>query len=201
MVDKKGSSFFKSLLFEEEVAVKKEEDVKKEGIDALTKPKVSYAGDAKTKEKLLQALKEKETSTGFWKFKETLGELSSVIADEPTRFKTAGITAKALGILKPALLSLADKVLLSLESEKKEFNEIIKTQKEAKISINKTRISEIDAALTKLAELQTEKTNLLVKIAEDESKLVAVENSFNASYEEVKIELEGDKKKIESYML
>jgi hypothetical protein len=194
-----GRDIFKSLVsvLVQDIpdAPEKEETLEAKGVASL-KPK-QVPVDPKYEEILTQAMQDRrmKTSADYLGFMESVASLSSIIPDESMRFKAVLQTSKTT---TDAVAKSIDYYVGILEKEKKDFNESVKTEKEAKISINKNRITEIDEQLSVLERLQSEKTELLKKIAADETKLDTIKKDYSSAFDAVVARLMSDKTKMEA---
>lgn len=217
---------FKSLFIIEDGAAPQEENAtpvnasvpKKETINPGRTFEVSAgsAADGKVQDKFLEVLfgaLESNNQEGFdyMEFKDFLKSLANVPMDDSTRIKSAFATAQTMGATKDKILSSARQYLNVLANEQTKFQEALVGQKERNLTGKQSEIKQLEqtikdkeASIEKLkSDLEAHRQqigNLEKEINAASEKLEQTANDFEATYQALIGQIQGDVKNIESHL-
>ena len=140
----------------------------------------------------------------YFEFKQSLDALASLPLDERTKFITIYTTFKLQGCEKNTLMSSIDKYISIVQSEEKNFNAELASQRGANVTGKTAQVEEakkkLEALNKEIAETNTFIITASQEIQNAELKLQMTENSFKKSVEKVVAMLQDDKDKINSYI-
>ncbi|MCB0516843.1 MAG: hypothetical protein R2798_03025 [Chitinophagales bacterium] len=161
---------------------------------------------------LLQAF-EKNNLEGFdyLEYKKSLQALAKMPIDEATKFRTAFATASTMGLTFPKLIETANYYQQILNKEKAQFEQALRAKNndgvEQKLAVKESlqkSIAEKSEAIKQLTQeiqtLQTKIESIDTDIADVRNKLETTRLNFEASYDFIAAQLEGDIKKMNEYL-
>jgi len=173
-------------------------------------------GVGKVQDKFLEVLfgaLESSNQDGFdyMEFKEFLRSLANVPMDEGTRIKSAFATAQTMGATKEKILESARQYLSLLSTEQTKFEEALVGQKERNLTGKQNEIKQLEQTINnKEAEIEKLKADLQAhrqqisdlekEINAASEKLAQTANDFEASYQALVGQIQGDVKNIESHL-
>jgi len=207
---------FKSLFFEEEPNIKKEENnnipkpenTTTQDIDTSATPVDTSA----TKKVLRDSLEESDTPEfNYIKYKRSLSAMKDVILDEKTRYVSSYITAKTLGLSKAKLIKTAEDSLKKLDSESLKFNDTLKIRFQETVGTGQAKAKNLTDLITKktqdlqklteeITNIQKQKTEVDIQASKDQNKLDSLKRNFELAYQEISNEVKSDITKIKTYL-
>ena len=200
-------------------APEQESEPKKEAVvnpGKVFKVEASATGVGKVQDKFLEVLfgaLESSNQEGFdyMEFKDFLRSLANVPMDDSTRIKSAFATAQTMGATKQKIISSAREYLKILSSEEIKFQEALVGQKERNLTGKHNEIKQLEQTIkSKEAEIEKLKSDLVahrnqigvlekdINVASE--KLAQTANDFEATYQALISQIEGDVKNIESHI-
>lgn len=174
------------------------------------------AGEGKVQDKFLEVLfgaLESSNQQGFdyMEFKDFLKSLANVPMDDSTRVKSAFATAQTMGATKENILTSAHQYLKILANEQTKFQEALVGQKERNLTGKQNEIKQLEQTIkNKEAEIEKLKADLQahrqqigdlekeINVASD--KLAQTANDFEATYQALVGQIQGDVRNIESHL-
>lgn len=173
-------------------------------------------GVGKVQDKFLEVLfgaLESSNQDGFdyMEFKEFLRSLANVPMDESTRIKSAFATAQTMGATREKILESARQYLTILSTEQTKFEEALVGQKERNLTGKQNEIKQLEQTIkNKEAEIEKLKADLQAhrqqigdlekEINAASEKLAQTANDFEATYQALVGQIQGDVKNIESHL-
>lgn len=176
-------------------------------------PAIPGAVDEKMVAFLSQAIEESNMpGFDYIEFRNALAAMASAPLPENQKYIAVFATASTMGLTKEKLLAAIDHYQNVLDSKKKEFNahveqmtvqqvqkrEELKAAKEAEIQTLMVQIQEAQAAI---AAKQQEALEINSEIGRERLNIQQTAASFDATYNFVSGKLQGDKQKIEAYIV
>ncbi len=147
----------------------------------------------------------------YFEYKQSLQATQNLGLDEATRYRSAFAMGQTMGLTLTKLHETALYYINVLEREEQKFMDALKQQGEGK---NRTMIDEV-AAMEKaiidktaqietlhreIADLQQKTTGLKQSVAENSQKIDGMKNQFEASYLDLRKQIEADVQKIQQYL-
>jgi len=83
----------------------------------------------------------------YLKYMASVADLATVVADEKTRFSTAYLAVKSLGVTKAKLIETSNHYLAVVEEEHKSFLDTVAGQLKDKVEVNEASIATLEAKL------------------------------------------------------
>lgn len=179
----------------------------------IAAPAIPGAVDEKMVQFLSQAIEESNMpGFDYIEFRNALAAMASAPLPENQKYIAVFATASTMGLTKEKLLAAIDHYQNVLDSKKKEFNahveqmtvqqvqkrEELKAAKEAEIQTLMVQIQEAQAAI---AAKQQEALEINSEIGRERLNIQQTAASFDATYNFVSGKLQGDKQKIEAYIV
>jgi DNA repair exonuclease SbcCD ATPase subunit len=174
------------------------------------------AGAGKVQDKFLDVLfgaLESSNQQGFdyMEFKDFLKSLANVPMDESTRIKSAFATAQTIGATKDKILASAQQYLKLLANEQIKFQEALVGQKERNLTGKQNEIKELEQTIqSKESEIEKLKADLQAhrqqigdlekEINAASEKLAQTADDFEATYQALVSQIQGDVRNIESHL-
>ncbi len=167
---------------------------------------------AKAKEALFKALNDANfEGYDYLEFKESLKALEKVIADEPTRYKSAFAAVSTLGVTNQKLLDTAQKYIEILKNEEKKFLSALGTKSEIDVTGAEKKILQIGEDIKKKDEeiariiaekqkMEQEKIDIANSIAETKAKIENSKNGFYSAFNEITGNIVTDINKMTNYL-
>lgn len=171
------------------------------------------ANDAKLAEKLNQALEENNLQgIDFFEFRKTLEALTTVIADEPTRYRAAFGSLVAQGAKGEHLVATADHYLQVLEAKQTSFTQYLQDQERERVTGKLTEAEQFQKQIREKSEQIARLTQDIGKLTEselaarNEAALAKAElESYRGSFVAIKARFVADiqaiREKINQYVL
>jgi hypothetical protein len=173
-------------------------------------------GPGKVQDKFLTVLfdaLEASNQQGFdyMEFKDFLRSLANVPMDDATRYKSAFATAQTMGATKENIITSAKQYLAILAKEQSKFQEALQGQRDKNLTGKQDEIKHLEQTIkNKEAEIEKLKSdleahrssiaNLETEINSASEKLAQTANDFEASYQALLGQIEGDIRQIESHL-
>ncbi|MGV8131514.1 MAG: hypothetical protein ACP5N7_05445 [Candidatus Pacearchaeota archaeon] len=132
----------------------------------------------------------------YLEFRAGLMNMINIIPDEQSRFVATFQAVKPQGVTHALLIETANKYIQTLQAEWDEFAAGYDLSVKS-LDVKQNRIQELTS---KIQELQAEQAKLVVEISSTESDLQSKRAQFEASFNYVKGQIEGDKAKIDKYL-
>jgi hypothetical protein len=179
----------------------------------IAAPAIPGAVDEKMVNFLSQAIEEANIpGFDYIEFRNALAAMASAPLPENQKYIAVFTTASTMGLTKDGLLKAIDHYQGILDSKKKEFQiqvdqmnarevtkrEDLKTAKEAEIQ---TLLQQIQEAQAAIAAKQQEALEINSEIGRERLNIQQTAASFEATYNFVSGKLQGDKQKIETYIV
>lgn len=173
-------------------------------------------GKGKVQDKFLEVLfgaLESNNQEGFdyMEFKDFLKSLVNVPMDESTRIKSAFATAQTMGATKDKILSSAREYISLLANEQTKFQEALVGQKERNLTGKQNEIKQLEQTIkNKESEIEKLKADLQshrqqigdlekeINVASE--KLAQTASDFEATYQALVGQIQGDVRNIESHL-
>ena len=189
------------------------EDNSKPGSTILSEARpVDGAPDPKFVDVLLKAL-EAANKEGFdyLEYKTSLQSLQKMDMDERTRFQSAFVMAKTLGLTKEKLVSSTEHYVNVLKNEEKKFKDALVNQKAKQVEGREAQLKSLEQSLAeKIAMIE----KLKAEIDSTNNKMASVKNEINESvlridqtndqfmhaYQSVLVQITDDMSKIKTYI-
>lgn len=179
----------------------------------IASPAIPGAVDEKMVQFLSQAIEESNIpGFDYIEFRNSLAAMASAPLPENQKYIAVFATASTMGLTKEKLLGAIDHYQNILDSKKKEFNaqveqmtvqqvqkrEELKAAKEAEIQ---TLLQQIQEAQAAIAAKQQEALEINSEIGRERLNIQQTAASFDATFNFVSGKLQGDKQKIEAYIV
>jgi hypothetical protein len=156
---------------------------------------------------------EKNNSEGFdyFEYRQSLRNLANMPMDEQTRFQSAYAMAQTLGVTTPKLIESAKFYLQVLSNEQSKFNEAHAQQK-AKLVGNKgdeakgheasilQKAEQIKALTQQIEEHRLQADKIKKEIEESTIKIENTKADFEATFQSVSGQIQGDIAKMQQYL-
>ena len=180
------------------------------------KVEASSGGVGKVQDKFLEVLfgalqSSNQVGFDYMEFKDFLRSLANVPMDESTRIKSAFATAQTMGATKENIVASAREYLKLLSHEQTKFQEALVGQKERNLTGKQNEIKQLEQTInSKEAEIEKLKKDLVahrdqIGVLEKDinaasEKLAQTANDFEATYQALVGQIQGDVKNIESHL-
>jgi chromosome segregation ATPase len=168
--------------------------------------------DAKFCQALMDKLKAKELREyDYLKYMSSTIELASVVADEKTRFITAFLSVKSLGVTKEKLAETANHYLAVVEEERGNFQNDSALQIKENVEQNETTIQTLNGDLkskeeqiaklqAEMAAVKTQRDELAAKAQEWRTKIESAKASFESACGKITTTIKDNVDKINRYL-
>ena len=192
---------------------------KKEAVvnpDKVFKVEAVSGGVGKVQDKFLEVLFGALSSSNhegfdYMEFKDFLRSLANVPMDDSTRIKSAFATAQTMGATKEKIITSAREYLKLLSNEQTKFQEALVGQKERNLTGKQNEIKQLEQTIkSKESEIEKLKSDLVahrsqIGVLEKDinaasEKLAQTANDFEATYQALVGQIQGDVKNIESHL-
>jgi hypothetical protein len=138
--------------------------------------------------------------------------MTTTIPSEQMRYQAAFATAAALSADKRKLLDTADHYMKALVTEAEKFSALVAGETQNNVTCKEESVKTIDVAITEKAELINKltqeineltlnKTTILNEASESKVKIQKIQNDFAACLKIFVDKINGDKAKINQYIL
>jgi FtsZ-binding cell division protein ZapB len=146
----------------------------------------------------------------YLKYMASVADLATVVADEKTRFSTAYLAVKSLGVTKAKLIETSNHYLAVVEEEHKSFLDTVAGQLKDKVEVNEASIATLEAKLKakgdeiaklqeEIASLKTQRDSLSDKVQTWRSKIETTKAAFESACQQTVANIKGNVEKINQY--
>ncbi len=162
---------------------------------------------------VLFAAMDKHNLDGFdyLEFKQALKSLSKLPMDEEMRFKSAFASAQTMGATPSQLVKAAHHYLSILKQEDAKFQQALKAQISKQVGNKEQQLKDTNAMIQnkqkqieqlskQIEQHKAKMEKMKTEISNSTTKVEATKNSFVASYNLVVQQIQGDIKKMETYL-
>ncbi len=187
------------------------EPTKTETVISIKKESPSL--ESKTKKVLLEVLEEEgnKKNIGYTQYKRSLFDLKDIISDEKTRFISAFIASRSIGLTKDTLILTGEESKKILEKEKIRFESTVNQDFQQNVDDLKNKISGLQGNITQktaelqklteeIAEFQKQQKELENTLSLEQTKIEKLKEDFICSYSEIDSEIDSDLSKIKLYL-
>ena len=147
----------------------------------------------------------------YLEFKESLEKLTSITADEETRYKTAYAVVSSMGTNVHKLIESARHYVTILAREKERFGKEVLKKMERELGAKKKSIVGLDQSIKdKKAEIEKLKKDIdsiqrqmieeIAQVDQDSGKVKEVETDFNFTYSFIKGKIDKDIRNMREYL-